>query len=548
MYEAHLKMEETKIQNIDISKLPDNPEKVNYLNNLGNKLSYVDLDKSESYIEQALELAQEINYLPGWVEGLRVKAIVRQRKGKSEEALQLLQEALEKSMHPDARNDRVFILISLGNLFLYQENMAIAEDYYRKSYALAEKAEMKKVMGRINLNMGLIYVKNKNYKEAQKFLYQSLQTARNLNDDKSVTVILNNIGQTYIELEDFDKAKEYSHKALDVARNIEDKQSICFAYQNLGKIALRTDEIYLAINYFNEMLEIAATFQNKIIISDAHLYLSEAFAGLEDYKKAFEHRIRYDNLLKELNLQESSKALAKYEFEKQTQRITILEKLNKELEQFTSNAAHDLKEPIRTITAYSGLILNRLRDRLEPAETEYLETISNAGKNLHQLVDALLHYAKAVNSLGLEEIDLNDTLLLVKNNLSLTIEEKKASIKSNNLPKVLTFKSGMMQVFQNLISNAIKYNKNQPEIFIEYRSFPNAHYFEFQDNGIGIDKNSQKRIFEIFNRLHTRTEYEGSGIGLATCKKIIENLNGQIGVKSEIGKGSTFWFKIPKIE
>ena len=541
-------MQETKIQNIDVTDLPDNPEKINYLNNLSNKLSYVDLDKSEGHVEHALEIAQRINYLPGWVEGLRVKAIVRQRKGKSEEALQLLQEALEKSKHPDARNERVYILISLGNLFFYQENFTVAEDYYRQSYELAEYAGMKKVMGRINLNMGLIHMKGKNFKEALKYFNQSLATARSLEDGKSMSVISNNIGQAYYEMEDYERADEYSQIALDVAESIEDKQSICFAYQNLGKNAMKTGGINQAVVHFTKMLEVARIFQNKIIISDAHLNLSQAYALLEKFKDAFEHRIKYDTLIKELNIQESSKAIAKYEFEKQTQRIIILEKLNKELEQFTSNAAHDLKEPIRTITAYSGLIINRLADKLEPSEREYLDTISQAGKNLHQLVDALLHYAKAVNNLGLEEIDLNDVLLLVKNNLSLTIQEKSADIQSNTLPKILSFKSGMMQVFQNLISNAIKYNKNKPLIQIEYKELANEHYFEFKDNGIGIDKKSQKRIFEIFNRLHSRSEYEGSGIGLATCKRIIENLNGQIGVISKPGEGSTFWFRIPKIE
>lgn len=541
-------MEDINIQNDDISKLPDNRQKVTLLNELGNKLSYVDLDKAENYVDEAMQIARKVSYQPGLVESLRVKAIIRQRRGKSEEALQLLKDAEEISKHPDARNDRVFIMISLGNLFFYQDNYAIALEYYLKSYELAQEAEQIEVMGKINHNIGLIYLKEQNYEEALKYLNQSLQIAQEMKDNKSISVISNNIGQAYYDKGDYEKANTYSKTALEMAKSIEDKQSICFAYQNLGKNELKKGAIEKAITYFNRMMDMAKDFQNKIIIRDAHLYLSQAFAQLEDYKSAFEHRIEYDKLNEELNVLESSRALAKYEFEKQTQRIMILEKLNEELEQFTSNAAHDLKEPIRTITAYSGLILKRLEEKLEPTEMDYLNTISNAGKNLYQLVDALLNYAKAVNNLDLKEVDLNDLLLLVKNNLSITIYEKDAIIESETLPKLITFKGGMMQIFQNLISNAIKYNKRQPHIKIAYKEMPNEHYFEFKDNGIGIDKKSKNRVFEIFNRLHPRSEYDGSGIGLATCKRIVENMNGQIGVESEVGEGSTFWFKIPKIE
>ena len=541
-------MEDLNIQNDDISKLPDNRQKVTLLNELGNKLSYVDLDKAENYVDEAMQIARKVSYQPGLVESLRVKAIIRQRRGKSEEALQLLKDAEEISKHPDARNDRVFIMISLGNLFFYQDNYAIALEYYLKSYELAQEAEQIEVMGKINHNIGLIYLKEQNYEEALKYLNQSLQIAQEMKDNKSISVISNNIGQAYYDKGDYEKANTYSNTALEMAKSIEDKQSICFAYQNLGKNELKKGAIEKAITYFKRMMDMAKDFQNKIIIRDAHLYLSQAFAKLEDYKSAFQHRIEYDKLNEELNVLESSRALAKYEFEKQTQRIMILEKLNEELEQFTSNAAHDLKEPIRTITAYSGLILKRLEEKLEPTEMDYLNTISNAGKNLYQLVDALLNYAKAVNNLDLKEVDLNDLLLLVKNNLSITIYEKDAIIESETLPKLITFKGGMMQIFQNLISNAIKYNKRQPHIKIAYKELANEHYFEFKDNGIGIDKKSKNRVFEIFNRLHPRSEYDGSGIGLATCKRIVENMNGQIGVESEVGEGSTFWFKIPKIE
>ena len=541
-------MEDAKIQNDDISKLPDDKSRVDFLNRHSNKQSYVDLDQAENNVDKAMEIAREANYLPGLLESLRIKAIIRHRRGKSEEALQLLQDAVEISKHPDARNDRVFIMISLGNLFLYQDNLAIALEYYLKSYELAKEANQIEGMGKRNHNIGLIYLKEQNYEEALKYLDNSLEIAKRMKDNKSISVISNNMGQAYFEMANYEKANTFSEIALEKAKHIEDKQSICFAYQNLGKNALMKGEIQNAISHFNSMLAMAEDFQNKILIRDAYLYLSQAFAEIENYKQAFQHRIEYDKLVKELNLQESSRVLAKYEFEKQTQRIMILEKLNEELEQFTSNAAHDLKEPIRTITAYSGLILKRLEEKLDPAELDYLTTISNAGKNLYQLVDALLNYAKAVNNLDLKEVDLNDLLLLVKNNLSITIYEKNAIVESNKLPKILTFKGGMMQLFQNLISNAIKYNKRQPHIKIHYTELPTEHYFEFKDNGIGIDKKSTGRVFEIFNRLHPRSEYEGSGIGLATCKRIIDNLNGQIGVDSEPGEGSTFWFKIPKIE
>ena len=234
--------------------------------------------------------------------------------------------------------------------------------------------------------------------------------------------------------------------------------------------------------------------------------------------------------------------------EKLQKTVHDLERSNEELEQFAYVTSHDLQEPLRTIASYTQLLERRYKDKLDSSADEFMDYIVDATKRMRSLIKDLLEYSK-VTSKG-EESKLVSTKGIVKDIISdyqVTVKETNVEITCNELPDVYSDKRLLTQVFQNLIGNAIKYRKPEEpsKIHISARKGDNEYVFSISDNGIGIEPQYFNRIFMIFQRLHTLETYEGTGIGLAIVKKIIDRLQGRIWVESELGKGSTFYFTIP---
>ncbi len=221
---------------------------------------------------------------------------------------------------------------------------------------------------------------------------------------------------------------------------------------------------------------------------------------------------------------------------------------NKELEQFAYAASHDLKEPLRMIGTYVQLIERKLNDHLDESSRQYMHFVTDGVTRMDRLLSDLLEYSRVGRKHDMaKETNLNETLFVVVNNLMSRMQENNAEICANQLPVVKVPSMLMMQLFQNLLSNSIKFRRQDvpPVVEIQYVSHQGYHTFYFKDNGIGIPADQKDRVFNIFERLHGRQEYEGTGIGLATCKKIIENLGGKIWVESEPGVGTTFAFSLP---
>jgi len=225
-----------------------------------------------------------------------------------------------------------------------------------------------------------------------------------------------------------------------------------------------------------------------------------------------------------------------------------LERQNKEIEQFAYVASHDLQEPLRTISNFSSLLTEKLETFPDNEIHKYLGYINRGTKRMSGLIFDLLEYSRIRKNISKEPIDCNKLLSEVLSDLTAGIKESRAEIHFQKLPVVNGYPY-LKSVFQNLISNAIKFKKKetQPVITVSVMDKGNEFLFSIKDNGIGIEKIYQERIFLIFQRLHNRSEYEGTGIGLSQCKKIIELHGGKIWVESELGKGSIFNFTLPKI-
>ncbi|HLG40889.1 MAG TPA: ATP-binding protein, partial [Chitinophagaceae bacterium] len=225
-----------------------------------------------------------------------------------------------------------------------------------------------------------------------------------------------------------------------------------------------------------------------------------------------------------------------------------LEKKNKELEQFVYIASHDLREPLRTTSGFIEVFQKQYKGKLDEKADTYLDYISQASARMKRLIDDLLDYSRINNEKEPEKVDCNNILQEVLSDLGTVISESGAAIKAGELPVISGHPTAIKQLFQNLLANAIKFRKKDtvPEIQIASEINDEAWKFSFADNGIGIAPRHREKIFAIFERLHSRKEYEGTGIGLAHCKKIVELHRGNIWVESIPGTGSTFYFTIYK--
>ncbi|MFX1408664.1 MAG: ATP-binding protein [Promethearchaeota archaeon] len=227
--------------------------------------------------------------------------------------------------------------------------------------------------------------------------------------------------------------------------------------------------------------------------------------------------------------------------------IQDLKRSNEDLQQFAYVASHDLQEPLRAIISFSQLLEDKFQDKLSKDGQEFLFFITDGAKKMNILIKDLLAYSRITTHAEPPRwYDLEDILKDALYNLSESIKESGATITYDKMPILKVDKTQFMQLFQNFISNAIKFRRDIPPIIhIGVEEQSNQWQFSIKDNGIGIDSKYFDRLYNIFYRLHTKEEYPGTGIGLPICKKIIQRYDGKIWVESEVGKGTTFYFTIP---
>ena len=225
-----------------------------------------------------------------------------------------------------------------------------------------------------------------------------------------------------------------------------------------------------------------------------------------------------------------------------------LERSNRDLGQFAYVASHDLQEPLRMISSFTQLLEQRYKGKFDKSADEFIKFVVEGANRMQSMINDLLSYSRlSTRGTPFEPVNSEEILARVHANLLPLIEENQALLTHESLPEITADASQMLHLFQNLIGNAIKFRgKEPPRIHIFSESREEEWMFGVRDNGIGIAKEYFDRIFVIFQRLYSREEYSGEGIGLAVCKKIVERHGGRIWVESEPGKGSAFFFTIPK--
>lgn len=234
------------------------------------------------------------------------------------------------------------------------------------------------------------------------------------------------------------------------------------------------------------------------------------------------------------------------EIEESRRKYAQLEAKNKEMEQFSYIASHDLQEPLRTVSSYADLLALEYKDKLDENGVRYLNAILRSTNRMSDLIKGLLDYSRIGKERHLEQVDTNQLVETVCEDMAQLMKETGASVFAGHLPVLSVYKLEFTQLLQNLLSNAIKFKHADVAPVVEINAVPQGHkwLFSVKDNGIGIEEKNLDKLFIIFRRLHNVQQYPGAGIGLAHCKKIVDMHNGNIWVESTPGKGSTFYFTI----
>jgi light-regulated signal transduction histidine kinase (bacteriophytochrome) len=240
---------------------------------------------------------------------------------------------------------------------------------------------------------------------------------------------------------------------------------------------------------------------------------------------------------------------ANREYAKQAEKLA---RSNADLERFAYIASHDLKEPLRMVMSFTKLLAKRYKDQLDADAEQFIGFAVDGAERMEQLIQDLLTYSRvSAPDKQFQPVDCQAAFTLALINLKTAIEESGAIVTCSALPVVLGDHTQLAQLFQNLIGNAVKYRSATPptvHVSATRPSMPDDSeqwLFSVRDNGIGIDPQYAERIFVIFQRLHGREQYPGTGVGLAICKKIVERHGGRIWVESQLGQGATFYFTLP---
>lgn len=494
-------------------------------------------------------------------------------------ALNYFKGALKAAKSSEDKRDMIFSYSALASEF---DNANIPDSalYYNK--LAFEQATLNKdstLQGYILHNFGDIRKKAGNFAGALADYNASLNLREEIEDYWGMIADYMGLGKIYLETNQFDLAEEKLLKGLELAREQDLGSRYAEIYSLLSKLYGKTGKFEEAYQFSNKLVDI----NKELATEESQTQVAKLTTSIEMQKKNFELELAenksaiqeiwnsalsivvllllglvgmifyyYREQRRTTAVLKEQKTILQEQKEEIEQKNEQLALINAELKQFTYGVSHDLKAPLRTISGFSTMLKRRYVKDLDENAMEYMEYISGGVKQMQNLVEQLLDYARiGVDKSQQQDIPSSEILQSVILNLQGQIQEEHASVEVSEgaLPIIHGNPTQIIQLFQNLVSNGIKFRRKDHLPKIEISCEPNgtSNIFSVKDNGIGISGEYRKKIFEMFSRLNKRDDYEGSGIGLATCKKIVEIHGGKIWVESEPGEGSTFFFTLPKV-
>ncbi len=562
------------------------------------------------YYKQAIQVAKQVNDYYTQAASLNNIGLLATVQGNHNMGIEHFHEAIvlfDAQVKDESKISlKALILANLGFSYFGLEEYRKAFTYQKEAIELAEKYDIKFIpsqymddLARSAANMG-------DYEQAEEYYQNAIVLQTETGDYESTIHTFLHFLEMKMEQQKYDEAEDLGQTAVALAAERDFPILLADGLNKLSEIARLTNKVDEAVVFADSALQLSKEIFNFKHEQTAAFQLAQAMAMKGDYFGAFnnltahleitdriakdeksaitmEIEAKYQNKIYEQKVQYleerqqeqkknirlligliimtllSSSVISGYLYKRnQNNRIIqnkneVLEKYisyNLQLENFAYIASHDLKSPLRNVVSFSQLLSRRIKDRLSTEEQEYFNFIISGTKEMSLLIDDLLNYSVVQREkLNIAKISINELMdrILLRNKP--VIEEVAAEIKTN-VPETLIDGDPikLTQLLQNLLQNALKFHKpgEAPIIEINFIEQDKDYLFEVKDYGIGIESEYFDKVFMIFKRLHTKKEYEGTGIGLAICKKIVEQHGGKIWIRSQRNEGSSFFFTLPK--
>lgn len=479
---------------------------------------------------------------------------------KSITAFQALEEPSQRDYHRLGSN--YFNLLQLNAISSITKEQF--EEYMHKSIQAMEKAESATGLSNCYNLMAKRAYDAKDYDVALELMLKSFSILEQECNSPHAPIYCNNISRIYSIKGNREASDQWFERGVVLVEKIVSPYHKGVFWHQRMEVLMEQKREDNAIDTGLHAEKILLTIESIPELAALYQDMTLCYASKEDYKSAYQYQQKQLNLSEQLFTQQKAAAIAKAQqsfqwqqkekenllLQQKAREIEIyarqLEIKNEDLKHFAHAMSHDLKEPLRTINSMLTLLERSMDSSIKKEQKEYLDFVHDAVSRLSELVESVLGFSNLTGSTIYAEVDLNRIISLSKNNLQTLILDKKAHIESNLLPNIIGDEIHLTQLFQNLISNAIKYNDSEvPTVKILYDRKEDKHLVSFIDNGIGIPSRYHQKVFELFQRLHSKDKYNGSGIGLAVCKKIIQQMNGDIYIANNPTGGTIFHLEFP---
>lgn len=470
------------------------------------------------------------------------------------------------------QNSSLYCIGSLGAVYINLGQNNVALDYNLRALRMARELEMEQGEAYALHNIGTNYMELLLFEEAEEYLMDGLVLKTKIDDRWGQIGSYIYLGQLYIKKKEYRKAIQHLEKGMLLAEEIGSKTRKAELLRVMADAFHYVGDYNRSFAIFSSYTELQETLMNEKVAEEMGMRKTQyEVQKRESEIELLKREERINDLFYKVILiagstivlliislllfyvyksqKKYSKTLAEKN-EKIGQQFRELELANEDLKKFTYVASHDLKAPLRTLGSFAGLLKRRYDKSFDKDGREFLGFIIDGAKRMDQLLEDLLTYCQIESKEEkIVEIEAKNIINRALSNLryDIGLSGGRVEINEEALPKVKGNPGHLTRLFQNIIGNGIKFHgDNNPYVHVDCKPEKEEYIFAVRDNGIGIEPEYQHKIFGMFSRLHNINDYEGTGIGLATCKKIIEKHSGRIWVESQPGQGSTFYFSLPR--
>lgn len=532
------------------------------------------------YFQEALEHDQDLG---DYVDPTSLYAnigIIHEELGDIPRAIEYYLKSSDAALAIGGKDYRAYSFLDLGYVAALQEDYELAMQHYDSALVLYNELGYPHRIAETLYYQGEIHFYREDYDKALKTQNEALTVYENLGSIEDIPSMYAIIGEIYETTEDYEDAIQFYLQAIERAKEGSFSSLMPRLYEELSEIYVKVEDYEKAYGARMQFQELQDSFFNAATrerISKLEMSYQLKVREAENLELT-QRQAQQGIILRQRTLiaiatgliaillvllvirqyrTNQVKAELNRQLEDTVQKRTAalkaaneqLQRSNDELERFTFIASHDLKEPLRNITSFVNLIQRKLGKSADKDLQDYMGFVTRNTKQLYALVEDILTHSRIrqgeVDDIGTVELDA--VLREIQSSLSHILDEKSAKITWTDVPSLKGYRSDFYLLFKNLIENGLKYNESPtPMIHITAKLESEDWFFACQDNGLGIAPAYHKQIFQMFTRLNNRGKYLGSGIGLATCQKIVQKYSGELWVESEEGQGSTFHFRLPR--